>query len=369
MKGDLKNRYNSLFFKEFSSVVKRAYPSFDDARFMDRIFDQEWEHREFKQRMRHVTHCLHATMAMNYSDAVSLLMSIAEKCRGLEYLFFPDYVEVYGLADWECSMAALERFTAFSSAEFAVRRFMMHSPARMMSQMVDWARHPDHHVRRLASEGCRPRLPWAKPIPFLREDPAPVLPILETLKADESEYVRKSVANHINDISKDHPGLVLDLARQWAGSHPRTDWILKHGCRTLLKKGNREALDLFGFYAPAHVTVNNLSLKNRQIRLGDSLEFTFQLCNQASSPQHIRLEYAIDYVKAKGSTSRKVFKISEKSYPSGRTEVVRRQRFKDLTTRKHYEGWHRLAVIVNGHSLAEETFYLSVPPVGLGEKA
>jgi 3-methyladenine DNA glycosylase AlkC len=128
-------------------------------------------------------------------------------------LFFPDFVETYGLEHWDRSVAALEKFTRMSTSEFAVRPFLKRNQPRMMAQMAAWSKHESEHVRRLASEGCRPRLPWADALPALKRDPAPIWPILEQLKADPSEYVRRSVANNLNDISKDHPEQVLAIAQ------------------------------------------------------------------------------------------------------------------------------------------------------------
>ncbi|MBC8080209.1 MAG: hypothetical protein H7X86_07675 [Gorillibacterium sp.] len=168
-------------------------------------------------------------------------------------MFFSDFVAIYGQEDaqWELSMLALERFTQRSSAEFAIRPFLLRNPGRVMGQMEIWSQHPNEHVRRLSSEGCRPRLPWGVSLPMFKRDPTPVLSILEHLKADPSLYVRKSVANNLNDIAKDHPGVVLETVRCWKGVDPKTDWIIRQGCRTLIRKADPEVLTLFGYAADA----------------------------------------------------------------------------------------------------------------------
>jgi 3-methyladenine DNA glycosylase AlkC len=155
---------------------------------------------------------------------------------GLVYIFLPDYIEQYGLEDFESSVKAIENVTRFVSCEFAVRPFILKYGGTMMKKMRTWSLHKSYHVRRLSSEGSRPRLPWAISIPELKKDPSPILPILENLKNDPSEWVRRSVANNLNDIAKDHPGLVIELARKWKGISRETDAIIKHGSRTLLKK-------------------------------------------------------------------------------------------------------------------------------------
>ncbi|MCE5173124.1 DNA alkylation repair protein [Paenibacillus profundus] len=349
----LKEMYNPSFFQHFCAIVKQAHPEFDDRLFMNLIFDQEWGNRELKQRFRHITHALSATLPPSYPEAIELLMKITPQCRGFEYLFFPDFVEEYGLAHWDVSISALKQFTASSSSEFAVRPFIEADPIKMMSIMEEWARDEDHHVRRLASEGCRPRLPWAAPLKMFKDNPAPILPILSLLKEDESEYVRKSVANNLNDISKDHPGLVKKIGSEWKGQHPHTDWIIKHGCRTLLRKADPEVLSLFGFNTEPDVQIKNLLLSNDQLSIGDTLAFEFVLVNPSPDIHKLRIEYGINFVKANGTTSRKLFKITENTYKNGEVAFHRTHSFKDLSTRTHYEGQHRIFIAINGREMAE----------------
>ncbi|MCY9514014.1 DNA alkylation repair protein [Paenibacillus apiarius] len=355
----LKEMYNLSFFQHFCAIVNQAHPEFDDRLFLNLIFDQEWENRELKQRIRHIAHALSATLPPSYPDAIQILAQITPQCRGFEYLFFPDFVEEYGLAHWDVSISALKQFTASSSSEFAVRPFIQHDPIKMMSIMEEWARDEDHHVRRLASEGCRPRLPWAAPLNMFKDNPAPILPILTLLKEDESEYVRKSVANNLNDISKDHPGLVKKIGLEWKGQHPHTDWIIKHGCRTLLRKADPEVLRLFGFHTEPDVQIKNLLLSCDQLSIGDTLAFDFVLVNPSPDTHKLRIEYGIYFVKANGSTSRKLFKITENSYNNGEVVFHRTHSFKDLSTRTHYEGQHRICIAINGREMAEAYFQLN----------
>ncbi|UFJ39882.1 DNA alkylation repair protein [Brevibacillus humidisoli] len=359
MADTFKDKYNRPFLEQFASVVRQEYPAFDTARFLVLIYDERWEQEQLKQRIRHISTALRQTLPASYRDAVSILSAIAPHCRGVEYLFFPDFVEAYGLDDWAVSIPALERFTPFSSAEFAVRPYIVQDPERMMAQMMDWASHPDHHVRRLASEGCRPRLPWAMALDMFKADPAPIVPILERLKRDSSAYVQKSVANNLNDLSKDHPERVKQLAREWYGENPHTDWIVKHGCRGLLRKGDPEVLSLFGFALSPDVTVSGLRLARERLSIGDSLSFSFAVRANTALPQRLRVEYGIDFVKANGTTSRKLFKVTENTYDSAERRYERIHHFKDLTTRKHYPGKHRLSIIINGKELTQSDFYLT----------
>ncbi|WP_248928515.1 DNA alkylation repair protein [Paenibacillus hamazuiensis] len=355
----LKNLLNEAYFERLVSVFQAVYPAFDKAEFWRLLFDEQWEHRELKQRIRHVTHTLRRLLPADYPEALGLLKQAAPHCSGLEAILFPDFVEVYGLDHWDASMEALELMTQYSTAEFAVRPFIAKDPERMMAQMLKWAGSGSEHVRRLASEGCRPRLPWAMALEPLKRDPSPILPILEALKRDESLYVRKSVANNLNDISKDHPELVKSLAVRWHGEHPHTDWILKHASRGLLRKGDPDMLALFGFESMDGIEVEGLEAGAQRLRIGDSLEFSFELVNRGTEPLKLRVEYGIDFVKANGRTSRKLFKITENTYrPGERVRFARRHAFADLTTRRHYPGTHRIAVVINGAELASAELVL-----------
>ena len=179
-------------------------------------------------------------------------------------MVFLDFVEVFGLDDYEASIPALEYFTQYMSAEFAVRPFIVKYPKQMLAQMLVWSKHTNPDVRRLSSEGSRPRLPWGIALPALKKDPAPVLPILEELKLDPSESVRRSVANNLNDIAKDHPEVTLQVLHSWqALDREEIAAITRHALRTLLKDGHPQALELLG-YPPPQLTVSSLSLTARQ---------------------------------------------------------------------------------------------------------
>ncbi len=213
--------------------------------------------------------------------------------------------------------------------------------------MAAWAEHENEHVRRLASEGCRPALPWGQALTSFKKDPSPVLRILEKLKADPSLYVRKSVANNLNDITKNHPDLIIGLAKDWYGKSEQTDWIVKHGCRTLLKKGNRDVLGIFGFADVDCVDIDNFSLDAASVCIGEDMTFTFQI--EAKTETKVRLEYGIDYVKANGKRSRKIFKISEPSLrKKEKKSYSKTHSFADASSKKHYSGIHSVTLIVNG---------------------
>jgi 3-methyladenine DNA glycosylase AlkC len=308
--------------------------------------------------MRHVTQCLHETLPDDYATALEILKQVAPGFSGFDAMIFPDYVECYGLVHWDLSLPALALFTTLCSSEFAIRPFIAQDPERAMAKMLVWAKNENEHVRRLASEGCRPRLPWAAALPVFKEDPGLILPILEMLKEDEADYVRKSVANNLNDISKDHPELVLDICERWYGHSKRTDWIVKHACRTMLKAGNRRAMTLFGFGDPTHISVHNLRLGEEAICIGNDLPFTFELSVDRDQACLVRLEMGVTYVKARGKPSTKIFQIKEDRFDPGRHPIERKHSFRDLSTRKHYPGKHQISIIVNGVEKATVSFEL-----------
>lgn len=363
---DLKHIYNDRFFHKFLGSMVKVVPNFDMSRFMETIYDYEWEQRELKQRMRHISLTLNEYLPGNYSDKLEIILkSIPQlihdgfKADNLEFMFYPDYVEVFGLEEPEISIPAFEEITQYVSCEFAVRPFLIQYPDKMILQMKKWAAHSHASVRRLASEGCRPRLPWAMALPFLKQDPEPILPILEALKSDPSEYVRRSVANNLNDISKDHPLTVISIAKTWQGKSKETDKLIKHACRTLLKQGDSEVMQLFGFGSTAHISIADFTVHTPQVQIGDYLEFSFKLKNNDTCNALIRLEYGVYYQKANGSLSRKVYKISEKEYaPQSETSITRKQSFKLITTRKFHKGLHQVSLIMNGKESEKLDFEL-----------
>lgn len=343
----LKALYNQAFVQGLAKAIAAASKGFDTADFEQRIFDADWEQRELKQRMRHVTQVMHATIPGDYRTQIKVLNKVAPTIKdGLLGMVFPDFVQQYGLEDYATSVKAMAHFTQYSSAEFAVRPFIEKYP-KMMTQMLAWADHPNEHIRRLSSEGCRPRLPWGMALKAFKKDPAPILPILEKLKVDDALYVRKSVANNLNDIIKDNPDIVLDTAERWLKTaHPHTQWIVKHGVRTLLKRGDKRTLALFGLADATGLEVSDLSFTKSTLPIGEHFHFSFQL--QVDKPRKVRIEYGIYFIKANGSQSRKVFQLSEKEFVAGKHSFTRKQNFHNLTTRKHYTGTHRLVIIVNG---------------------
>jgi len=348
----LKNLLNQKLIHEVATDIKSVYNPFQVDEFLKSVMDETWDGLELKERIYKISANLGKYLPADYATAISIIdkvvMNYGTWLNGLGW-FFPVFVEIYGQdeKDWDISIAALGRYTPYSSSEIAVRPFIIKHEKRMMAQMYVWSKHENELVRRLACEGCRPALPWAPALNSFKKDPTHLLPILEQLKTDPSMHVRKSVANNLNDISKTHPDLVIKLAKEWYGKHEYTNWILKHGCRTLLKKGNQDVLAIFGLNDVASIDVNDFTLAETAISLGEDINFSFVISTKEATKA--RLEYGIDYVKANGKRNRKIFQISEPSLKANEKKLyTKKHSFADVSTRKHYPGIHSITLIVNG---------------------
>lgn len=371
-----KNMFNEQLFDKFGKDLKLVITDFDTRAFVSQIMDDEWKNREFKQRIAHITTILKKFLPADYKEAIAKIIEMLDYVEKtipdfskiddtkfgltLEYgMILDNYVEQYGLDDYETSIKAIERITQFTSCEFATHPFIIRYPDAMMAQMLAWSNHPHWGVRRLASEGCRPRLPWAMALPDLKKNPAPIIPILENLKNDPAKSVRLSVANNLNDIAKDNPEVVVDLAKKWYGESKEVDWVIKHGCRTLLKCGNPDIMELFGLGSIKNISIEDFQILTPEVKVGNSLEFSFNLLNNNKKKAKIRLEYGIYYQKANGTLTKKVHKISEKEYAENSTkQITRKHSFKVVTTRKLHLGLHQVAVIINGNEFDKHDFEL-----------
>ncbi len=362
----LKDIYSAAFYEELGKQLKKTLPKFSTTAFNQQIFTPDWKQKELKDRMRHTADVLHVQLPKDFREAAPLLHAFCERLSvvqvpggSLALMFLPDYVERYGIDHYEAAVPLLEKITPITSCEFAVRPFLIRYPGPMLKQMIRWSRHSNHHVRRLASEGSRPRLPWAIALPAFKQDPGPVLPLLENLRNDPSEYVRRSVANHLNDIAKDNPAIVLEVARAWKGVSPETDALIKHACRTLLKKADSGILSLFGLDAK-RLELSGFTHR-RKLRMGETLDFRFTITNTGKQPVLARLEYALYFLRQNGRYGKKVFKISERTLPGGAAiDIARNHAFRPITTRVYYSGVQRLSIIVNGRESEPLDFRLTV---------
>jgi 3-methyladenine DNA glycosylase AlkC len=351
-----KNIYNEKEIIKLSSEIQKVYPGFQKTQFVNSLINETWEQKELKERIRAISTSLGEFLDQDYSKALDILKQIHTQFDGLFHLIFPDFVEVFGLEHFEISIEALKVFTPQCSSEFAVRPFLIKYP-QCIEVFKEWAKDENEHVRRLASEGCRPRLPWGIALAEYKKDPKKVLEILEILKNDASEYVQKSVANNLNDISKDNPDIVKKILKQWYGNSNKTDWIVKHASRTFLKAGDSEVLNLFG-YSAKDIKVAQFEC-NKRINLNDYLNFSFQISSKKPLGK-LRLEYKLGLLRQKGKINYKVFKISERDVKDKKLTIEKSHHFKEVTTRKYYKGIHSLTIIVNGKEFDTKEFELKI---------
>lgn len=359
----LKDWFDEARYRTLAGQLGGLHPRFDRKRFLKLTLEGR-EDRSLMQRLRRTSEATREALPLDYRESLDVLRQLAPRIdHGFVTLFLPDFVSLYGHEDFDASMDALKFFTPFGSSEFAIREFLKRDLDRTLGVMRGWSLDEDEHVRRLASEGCRPRLPWSFRLTGLVADPTPALPILENLKADPSLYVRKSVANHLNDIAKDHPDKTLSVLRSWDRDHPHTAWIAKRALRTLIKEGHAGALTLLGAGEAAQVRIDAFIVSPKRVRLGEVANFSLTFTSTARKSQRLLVDYVIHYVKQSGGTSEKVFKWKELDLGPGETvSIEKRQTIRDFTTRKHYPGKHRVEVQVNGARLAEGAFGVAAEP-------
>ncbi len=355
----LKDWFDEACFRRIAGELAALHPRFHQKDFLALALDG-LEPLSLLQRLRRMSEATRAALPLDYGDSLTVLRSLAPRIEHkFVTLFLPDFVGLYGHDDFDASMEALRFFTPFGSSEFAIREFLKRDLSATLAVMEEWSHDPDEHVRRLASEGCRPRLPWSFRLPELIADPRPALPLLENLRADPSLYVRKSVANHLNDISHDNPDIALQTLTRWDKNNPRTAWIAKRALRTLVKEGHPGALTLLGAGQPAQVRIESFTISPETIATGEEIRLSLHLASTEKKTQQLLIDYVVHYVKQSGKTSEKIFKWKEITLGAEETLVLeKRQTIRDFSTRKHYPGRHRVEVQVNGKRLAETAFFL-----------
>ncbi|WP_404604435.1 DNA alkylation repair protein [Caballeronia udeis] len=356
----LKEIFNERRFRDMALDVKAVYPPFDTRRFL-KISLAGLDELTLMQRLRRMTQALHATLPADYRQALDILRALAPRMgNGFATLVLPDYVGQYGQDDFDSSMDALKFFTSFGTSEFAVREFLRKDLKRALGIMTVWSRDDSDAVRRLASEGSRPRLPWSFRLDAILADPSLAAPILENLRSDTSLYVRKSVANHLNDVTKSHPDWVLDRLATWPIENTHTAWIAKRALRSLIKAGNGRALAVIGAGGAPDVKLSRFAVTPSQIALGERVTLSFDLASKCPESQRLVIDYRMHYVKKSGVTAAKVFKLKELTLDGGQKVAIERtQNIRDFTTRVHYAGRHDVEILVNGVCLAKGYFNLS----------
>lgn len=356
----LKDWFDEARYRSLASELASIAPKFDQKTFLRLVLDGLPE-RSLMQRLHQCAVAVEAALPGSFAQQVRVLRKLAPKLdHEFVAIFLCDFVATFGTVEFEPSMDALRFFTKFGSAEFAVRSFIAADQPRALEAMLEWTQDPDEKVRRLASEGSRPRLPWGMRLNALVRDPEPSAVILEALKDDESLFVRRSVANHLNDITKDHPEWVLQRLESWDLDKADLAWIARLACRTLIKRGHPRALKLFGFGQKASATAK-LNLSVSHLRLGERLGIEVELVSTTTRQQRLAVDYVIHYVKARGAAFEKVFKWTELDLPARATvALTKTQVIRDFTTRKHHAGHHRVELQINGQRLAQAGFDLKL---------
>ncbi len=353
-------------------MVAAVFPAFPAKAFL-RDALAGYEALELMPRGRHIARVLRRHLPEPYPKAVDILVASAAQPSGRDtssnmasFLFMPHcfFVAEFGLDDFEPSMQAQYLLTQRFTAEFSIRPFLIHHPQATLARLKQWARDPSEKVRRLVSEGSRPRLPWAPRLPAFQADPRPVLELLEMLKDDPALYVRRSVANNLNDIGKDHPELLADTARRWLlDASPERSWVVRHALRFAVKKGDIAALRVLGYGKPARVEIQRASIDPQHPAVGGAVRIAFDLHNPTRQAQDLLVDLRVQYVKASGTSSAKVFKL--KSLALGRRETVhlhKKLSLVEMTTRKHHAGCHVVEVLVNGQAMPLGSFELLPAP-------
>lgn len=355
----LKEIFNAERIRHIADETRAVFPGFDKKHFVALCSDG-LDELSLMARLRRVAEALRTTLPDDYRTALDVLHRLAPRLNSsFVTMVLPDFVALYGESDFEVSMEALKFFTTFGSSEFAVRHFLRRDPSRTLRVMERWAHDENEHVRRLASEGSRPRLPWSFKLDAVIADPSLTQDIIETLKADPSRYVRKSVANHLNDIAKDNPDWVLERIEGWSRDDAATSWIARHALRTLIKRGDRRALTILGAGEAADIDVIDFTVAPRTIALGESITLSIALRSTAARDQRLVVDYAVHYVKKSGATTAKVFKLRTIDLAPGEVvTIVHRQTVRDFTTRIHQPGRHTVELLVNGLVLAVDAFVL-----------
>lgn len=365
----LKNQYGTDVPQKIAGMIAAQHPRFPSAAFLKDALNG-YDALELMPRARHITRALRQHLPADYAKAVEILLaSMGPKLGETEnlgmgvFMYLPHvfFVAEYGLDHFELSMRANYELTQRFTAEFSIRPYLMRHPEKTLARLEQWTQDKSPHVRRLVSEGTRPRLPWAPRLPAFQKDPRPVLKLLELLKDDHELYVRRSVANNLNDIGKDNPDLLVKTARRWMkGASENRAWLVKHGLRTAVKRGEMGALKILGFEESTTAKVRNVSITPKRARAGGEVTVAFDVVNTASKPQRILVDFRIHFVKANGKTGAKVFKLKSLDLgPKESTRVGKKVSLAEMTTRKHYAGEHKVDALINGRTVQLGKFHLA----------
>jgi 3-methyladenine DNA glycosylase AlkC len=365
--GQLKDQFGESVPRAIAAMIRAVHADFPHEQFVAEV-RKGYGPLSLTQRGFHIASALRRHLPQDYPRAVRILVESATQPHqhaasgGMaSFLYMPHlfFIAQHGLDHFEESMRAQHALTQLFTAEFSIRAYLEKHPERTLAVLGEWARDPSEQVRRLVSEGTRPRLPWAPRLRAFQEDPRPVLALLELLKDDPSLYVRRSVANNLNDIGKDHPQLLVATARRWLkNATPERRWIVKHALRSAIKRADAGALAALGYGGKADVSVRKATITPARAKIGGSVSISFDLVNELTKRQRVMADLVVHFVKARG-TGAKTFKLRAVDLPPrGAITLGKKIALKQLTTRKHYPGVHRVEALLNGQRLALGKFSL-----------
>ncbi|MCO4772951.1 MAG: DNA alkylation repair protein [Deltaproteobacteria bacterium] len=376
-----KHAYSPAKVQAMSALLQKRLPAFQAEVFSASITPTLTD-LEMKARVDLIARALRDAIPLPYPEAIAALVSVlgppgaiagkdawgpddpsGEGLTGFAVWPVTHFVSLFGRDHHADSMAALESLTRRFTAEFALRPFLEAEPERTLAVLRTWATSPDQHLRRAASESTRPRLPWGIRLRGFVADPTPVLALIEPLRTDPEEYVRRSVANNLNDIGKDHPQVLVEVAeRWWAEGHPATRRLVKHALRSLVKAGHPGALGVLGFSVPARVQLAGLQVAHPRLVLGETQVVTGRLQSQSPGDQRLVVDYRLHLVGAKGRPRTKVFKGTLATLSAGAVLDLRfALPIRKITTRRYYSGLHAVEVLVCGAACGRVEFELTVP--------
>ncbi len=354
----LKNHFGPDVPKKIAGMITTVHPAFPAKSFLADVLNG-YEALELMPRGRHIAKALHRHLPSDYKKAIGILLaSIGPKLERTEnfgmsvFLYMPYlfYVAEHGLDHLEHSLKAQYELTQRFTAEFSIRPYLERHPEAVLDRLKTWARDKSAHVRRLVSEGTRPRLPWASRLRAFQKDPRPVLELLELLKDDPALYVRRSVANNLNDIGKDHPALLIETAARWMkGASAERRRLIEHALRSMIKQGNPAALKVLGFSAKTRAAITAASIKKGPDNNMVTIAFTVK--NTGAMASRFLIDFQIHYVKSNGRSAPKVFKLKEAKLKSNESvHCAKNVSLRTMTTRKHYPGRHRVDALINGRA-------------------
>ncbi|MFN0026833.1 MAG: DNA alkylation repair protein [Acidimicrobiales bacterium] len=351
----LKDEISPALIGTLGAQLADQWSGFDRDRFealaLDGLID-----RQLKARVMRVAGALAATMPAKPALADRVLRQVLAAGGMQSWASLPvtEYVAATMLEHPDIALPLLAALTGRFSAEFAVRPFIETHPELTLTYLHRWVSDPDEHVRRLASEATRPRLPWAPQLRGFIADPTPTIALLDRLFDDDSVYVRRSVANHLNDISKDHPELAVDVARRWLTESTHGDYVGRHALRTLVKKGHPGALAALGFGAGDTTEVTSLTCTPDAIPIGGAVTIVFTV--NASTPVRAAIDYRVHYQGANGPKAPKVFKLAVRDLAPGEPVTISRTlTFDHVSIRRIHPGPHQIDIQINGAIVAATT--------------